>query len=39
MRELRAQARALVTFAGMIHFRMPLDTHQRLMKMDVLMHS
>ena len=35
--ELREQARALITFAGMIPYRMPGDTNARLVQMEVLM--
>ena len=31
------KARALVTFAGMIQYRMPGDTHARLIRMQVFM--
>jgi len=34
---LRSQARALITFAGMIPYRMPGDTNARLVQMEVLM--
>lgn len=34
---LRMQARALITFAGMIPYRMPGDTNARLVQMEVLM--
>ncbi|XP_076352512.1 nuclear pore complex protein Nup93-like [Tachypleus tridentatus] len=34
---LRKQARALITFAGMIPYRMPGDTNARLVQMEVLM--
>ncbi|KAG9475142.1 hypothetical protein GDO78_003548 [Eleutherodactylus coqui] len=34
---LRSQARALITFAGMIPFRMSGDTNARLVQMEVLM--
>ena len=35
--DLRSQARALITFAGMIPYRMPSDTNARLVQMEVLM--
>ncbi|MBN3311040.1 NUP93 protein, partial [Amia calva] len=35
--ELRSQARALITFAGMIPYRMAGDTNARLVQMEVLM--
>ncbi|KAI1890011.1 hypothetical protein AGOR_G00168810 [Albula goreensis] len=35
--QLRSQARALITFAGMIPFRMAGDTNARLVQMEVLM--
>ena len=34
---LREQSRALISFAGMIPYRMPGDTNSRLVKMGVLM--
>ncbi|KXJ26896.1 nuclear pore complex protein Nup93 [Exaiptasia diaphana] len=34
---LRRQARALITFAGLIPYRMPGDTNARLVQMEVLM--
>ena len=34
---LRGQARALITFAGMIPYRMPGATNARLVQMEVLM--
>lgn len=34
---LRERARALITFAGMIPYRMPGDTNARLVQMEVLM--
>ena len=34
---LRTQARALITYAGMIPYRMPGDTNARLIQMEVLM--
>lgn len=34
---LRSQARALITFAGMIPYRMPGDTNARLVQIEVLM--
>ncbi|CAH1270686.1 NUP93 [Branchiostoma lanceolatum] len=34
---LRKQARALITFAGMIPYRMPGDTNARLVQLEVLM--
>jgi nuclear pore complex protein Nup93 len=34
---VRKQARALITFAGMIPYRMPGDTNARLVQMEVLM--
>ncbi|XP_074644286.1 nuclear pore complex protein Nup93-like [Tubulanus polymorphus] len=34
---LRRQARALITFAGMLPYRMPGDTNARLVQMEVLM--
>ena len=37
LEELRDQARALITFAGMIPYRMPGDTNARLVQMEVLM--
>ena len=39
MDELQRKARALITFFGAIQFRMPLDTHSRLIKMQVWMNS
>ena len=35
---LRDQAKAIITFAGMIPYRMPGDTNSRLVQMEVLMH-
>ena len=37
LEDLRDQARALITFAGMIPYRMPGDTNARLVQMEVLM--
>lgn len=37
MNYLRSQARAMITFAGMIPYRMPGDTNARLVQMEVLM--
>ena len=37
LEELRDHARALITFAGMIPYRMPGDTNARLVQMEVLM--
>ena len=37
MAYLRTQARALITFSGMIPYRMPGATNQRLVQMEVLM--
>ena len=34
---LRDRARALITFAGMVPYRMPGDTNARLVQMEVLM--
>ena len=34
--DLRSQARALITFAGMIPYRMPSDTNARLVQIEVL---
>lgn len=34
---LRERAKALITFAGMIPYRMPGDTNSRLVQMEVLM--
>ena len=34
---LREQAKAIITFAGMIPYRMPGDTNARLVQMEVLM--
>ena len=34
---LRDQAKAIITFAGMIPYRMPGDTNARLVQMEVLM--
>jgi len=34
---LRRQARALITFAGLIPYRLPGDTNARLVQMEVLM--
>ncbi len=34
---LREKAKALITFAGMIPYRMPGDTNARLVQMEVLM--
>ena len=34
---LRDRAKALITFAGMIPYRMPGDTNARLVQMEVLM--
>ena len=34
---LRKQAKALITFAGMLPYRMPGDTNARLVQMEVLM--
>jgi len=36
LEELRDQARAIITFAGMIPYRMPGDTNARLVQMEVL---
>ncbi|XP_072013036.1 nuclear pore complex protein Nup93-like [Amphiura filiformis] len=35
--DLRRQAKALITFAGMLPYRMPGDTNARLVQMEVLM--
>ena len=35
--QLREQAKAIITFAGMIPYRMPGDTNARLVQMEVLM--
>ena len=37
LESLRDQARAIITFAGMIPYRMPGDTNSRLVQMEVLM--
>jgi nuclear pore complex protein Nup93 len=37
LEEMRDHARALITFAGMIPYRMPGDTNARLVQMEVLM--
>ena len=37
LEQLRDQARAIITFAGMIPYRMPGDTNARLVQMEVLM--
>ena len=37
LEDLRDQARAIITFAGMIPYRMPGDTNARLVQMEVLM--
>ncbi|XP_064640294.1 nuclear pore complex protein Nup93-like [Lineus longissimus] len=37
LNQLRRQARALITFAGMIPYRMPGDTNSRLVQLEVLM--
>lgn len=34
---LRTQARALITFAGMLQYRMPGDANARLVQLEVLM--
>ena len=35
--ELRRTARLLITFAGSLPYRLPGDTHARLVQMEVLM--
>ena len=35
--ELRQAARLLITFAGSLPYRLPGDTHARLVQMEVLM--
>ena len=35
--EIRQKARALITYAGMIPYRMPGDTNARLVQLEVLM--
>ena len=37
MNQIRKQARALTTFIGMIPYRMPGDTHTRLVHLQSLM--
>ena len=37
LESLRNQAKAIITFAGMIPYRMPGDTNARLVQMEVLM--
>ena len=37
MGQIRLQARALTTFIGMIPYRMPGDTHSRLVHLQSLM--
>lgn len=37
LEQLRDQAKAIITFAGMIPYRMPGDTNARLVQMEVLM--
>ena len=37
MEALRDQAKAIITYAGMIPYRMPGDTNARLVQMEVLM--
>ena len=37
LEDLREQAKAIITFAGMIPYRMPGDTNARLVQMEVLM--
>lgn len=37
LRSLKAKARALVTFTGLINFRMPADTQSRLVRMEASM--
>ena len=32
MEELQRKAKALITFFGMVQFRMPLDTHSRCVR-------
>ena len=36
-KNLRQQARALITFAGLLPYRMPGDTSARLVQLEVLM--
>ncbi|CAG2123272.1 unnamed protein product [Medioppia subpectinata] len=35
--EMRAKARAIITYAGMIPYRMPGDSNARLVQLEVLM--
>lgn len=37
IKEIREKARALITFAGMVPYRMPADINSRLVQMEVLM--
>ena len=36
--DLKEKARALVTFAGLLPYRMPGDTNARLVQLEVMMH-
>lgn len=38
LKDLRAQARALTSFAGTLPYRMPNETNSRLVQMEILMH-
>lgn len=37
IKEIREKARTLITFAGMVPYRMPADINSRLVQMEVLM--
>lgn len=37
LEELKGQAKAIITYAGMIPYRMPGDTNARLVQMEVMM--
>lgn len=37
VKEIREKARTLITFAGMVPYRMPADINSRLVQMEVLM--
>lgn len=37
VKDIREKARAIITFAGMVPYRMPADVNSRLVQMEVLM--
>lgn len=38
LEDLKAQAKILTNFTGMLPYRMPGDTNSRLVQMEILMH-